>query len=129
MQTFRIVSQSHLLPLLKFCHMNEEFNSALIVYQMASYSISATFTVLRNYINWQLLLLLVQPQHPARKGTATDENKAFGKVRVVGETCPISHHVLLLLFSCHESNLEGGAQINLYGHSCNKKKKKQLTKH
>jgi len=47
-QTFRIVSQSHLLPLLKFCHMNEELNSPLIIYQMASYSISATFTALCN---------------------------------------------------------------------------------
>lgn len=67
--------------------MNEEFNSSLIIYQMASYSISATFRVLCNWINLQLFFPPCAASATCEEGKwLVNGNAAFGKVSVVSQT-------------------------------------------
>lgn len=98
--------------------MNEEFNSSLIIYQMASYSISATFRVLCNWINLQLFFPPCAASATCEEGKwLVNGNTAFGKVSVVSQTwvlfcllakssMEIFFFFFLFLFYPHESNVK-----------------------
>lgn len=94
--------------------MNEEFNSSLIIYQMASYSISATFRVLCNWINLQLFFPPCAASATCEEGKwLVNGNTAFGKVSVVSQTWVLfcllaksSMEFFFFLFYPHESNLK-----------------------